>query len=275
MRLPRPGHPSPKRKLPLADEKNSQLGDFSLAPGKTVLLQTDHAIASQSQLHIEYLLFGALPMTHQAKGRRVRFVLPGENPEPAAPVRTASSVRCPGRPSRQEKPEVTVAGPVHRFHQATVPVARVGYWDLMFTEQFMVWSSRFWRLLNEGGAPTLGPLEIAFTKAGIRPALGPFDALMTIFLLEKNRTRIAPADLTAPLIPDEKRLLFVLATPSKRMRCAVLANLISCQGAIMAKPVIEELRATLSGSNYKIPHRQWAFPEIAALLDLHPDLDAV
>lgn len=213
-------------------------------------------------------------MSHQAKGRRVRFVLPGENPEPAASARSVSSVRCPGRPSRQEKPDVTVAGPVHRFQQAKVPVARVGYWDLMFTEQFMVWSSRFWRLLQEGGAPTLGPLETAFSKAGIRPALGPFDALMTIFSLEKKRRRLAAADLTAPLVPDEKRMLFVLSTGSKRMRCAVLAQLISCRGAQLAKPVIGELGDALAAAGYNLPHRQWDFPELAAVLDLHPDLDA-
>lgn len=211
-------------------------------------------------------------MTHQAKGRRIRFVLPGENPDPAANARPVSSVRCPGRPARQEKPDVTVAGPVHRFQQAQVPVARVGYWDLMFTEQFMVWSSRFWRLLQEGGVPTLGPLETAFTKAGIRPALGPFDALMTILALEKKRPRLAAAELTAPLIPDEKRLLFVLSTRSQRMRCAVLANLMSCQGAMLAKPVIAEIGQALDGAGYTIPNRQWDFPELATVLDLHPDL---
>lgn len=212
-------------------------------------------------------------MTYQAKGHRVRFVLPGENPDPAASASSLSSVCCPGRPARLEKPEVTVAGPVHRFQQATVPVARVGYWDLTFTEQFMVWSSRFWRLLQEGGAPTLGPLETAFTKTGIRPALGPFDALMTIFSLEKKRQRLLAADLTAPLIADEKRLLFVLSTRSKRMRCAVLANLISCQGTTLAKPVVKELAEALKGSGYTMPNRQWDFPELATVLDLHPDVD--
>jgi len=213
-------------------------------------------------------------MTHQAKGRRVRFVLPGENPDPAPSVRTVSSVRCPGRPARQEKPEVTVAGPVHRFQEATVPVARVGYWDLMFTEQFMVWSSRFWRLLQEGGAPTLGPLETAFLKVRIKPALGPFDALMTIFSLEKKRPRLAAPDLTAPLSADEKRLLFVLSTGSDRMRCAVLASLISCQGSMLAKPVITELGRILKAENYALPCRYWNFPELATVLDLHPEMDS-
>lgn len=214
-------------------------------------------------------------MTYQAKGRRIRFVLPGENPDPAVSARTVSSVRCPGRPACQEKPEVTVAGPVHRFQEAKVPVARVGYWDLKFTEQFMIWSSRFWRLLQEGGAPTLGPLETAFSKAGIRPALGPFDALMTILSLENKRPRLLAADLTSPLIPDEKRLLFVLSTRSKRMRCAVLANMISCQGAMLAKPVIAELREVFSKADYALPHRIWDFPELATVLDLHPDLDPI
>jgi len=212
-------------------------------------------------------------MTYQAKGRRIRFVLPGENPDPAVSARTVSSVRCPGRPACQEKPEVTVAGPVHRFQQAKVPVARVGYCDLKFTEQFMVWSSRFWRLLQEGGAPTLGPLETAFTKARIRPALGPFDALMTILSLENKRPRLSAADLTSPLIPDEKRLLFVLSTRSKKMRCAVLANMISCQGTMLAKPVITEITDALSKAEYTLPHRLWDFPELATVLDLHPDLD--
>jgi hypothetical protein len=214
-------------------------------------------------------------MTYQAKGRRIRFVLPGENPDPAVSARTVSSVRCPGRPACQEKPEVTVAGPVHRFQEAKVPVARVGYWDLKFTEQFMIWSSRFWRLLQEGGAPTLGPLETAFSKAGIRPALGPFDALMTILSLENKRPRLFAADLTSPLIPDEKRLLFVLSTQSKRMRCAVLANMISCQGAMLAKPVIAELGEVFSKADYALPHRLWDFPELATVLDLHPDLDPI
>ncbi|RVU36394.1 hypothetical protein EOI86_14405 [Hwanghaeella grinnelliae] len=156
-----------------------------------------------------------------------------------------------------------------------MPVARVGYWDLKFTEQFMVWSSRFWRLLQEGGAPTLGPLEVAFSKVGIRQALGPFDALMTILALEKKRQRLLAADLTAPLIPDEKRLLFVLSTRSKQMRCAVLANMISCQGTMLAKPVIAEMVEALSKADYTLPHRLWNFPELATVLDLHPDLDPI
>lgn len=212
-------------------------------------------------------------MTYQAKGRRIRFVLPGENPDPAVSVRSMSSVRCPGRPACQEKPEVTVAGPVHRFQQTIMPVARVGYWDLTFTEQFMVWSARFWRLLQDGDVPSLAPLETAFTKTGIRTAIGPFDALMTIFSLERKRPRLAPADLTAPLIPDEKRFLFVLSTASRRMRCAVLTNLISCQGSLLAKPVITELKAALTQSGYILPNRQWNFPELATVMDLHPDVE--
>ncbi len=212
-------------------------------------------------------------MTYQTKGRRVRFVLPGENPDPATSVRSMSSVGCPGWPARQEKPEVTVAGPVHRFQEATVPVARVGYWDLKFTEQFMVWSARFWRLLQESGAPTPTPLETAFSKAGIKTALGPFDALMTIFALEQRRPRLAAQDLAAPMTADEKRLLFVLSTDSARLRCAVLAHLISCQGAMLAKPVITKLGGALKAEGYILPRRQWDFPELATILDLHPDLD--
>ncbi len=214
-------------------------------------------------------------MEQKVKPRRIRFVLPGEKPDPAPLHHDAKSAHRPGRSACSCKPEVTVAGPVHRFNGTSAQAARVGYHDLMFGEQFMIWSSRFWRLLHQKGSPTLGPLEVAFKKVGIKSALGPFDALMTILRIDPQLREMTQADLAGPLGENEKRFLFIMSSESDRMRNAVLSVLTPCHWVGPAKPILSDLASTLSEGGFSLPNRHWNFPELAAVFDLYPDVEPV
>ena len=204
----------------------------------------------------------------RALGRRMQFSTLEQAGETAASPPRLHSQAAEGR--QRQGPE-TPPGPVGTVpaQQVMAGTASAGlcFEDLMFSEKFLLWAARFWWTLAQNGQESLTPLADAFRVSRAGPALGPFDAVLTVLATQARAPVKIKHVRSQTLSQDERRLLFLIAARPGAIRDAVSAHLLPCRGTTLMRPLLAQLDERLSDAGMYLPRRIWEFPEVLTCLE--------
>ena len=199
----------------------------------------------------------------RALGRRMQFST--MNPTAEADMSRSPAPAAVEDGARHRRPDLV---PRPAFAQSdqeiTAPTASagIGFDDLMFTEKFLLWGARLWWTLGQARQESLSPLAEAFRISRARPALGPFDAVMTVLAIQARAPLKIKPVRSKTLSQDERRLLFLIAARPGPIRDAVSAHLLPCCGTTLMRPLLAQLNDALSDAGMFLPRRVWDFPEV-------------